>query len=122
MEGQASLFERIGGTTAVNKAVEIFYSKVLADESLSHFFKNIDMKKQMNMMKNFLSHSFGSPSDFYSGKQMGEAHSHLPLRQEHFIAFTGHLAETLKEMKVAQNLIDEVMAIALSTRGEVLGN
>ena len=43
---QASLFERIGGAEAVDAAVELFYSKVLADERVNSFFKKTDMTKQ----------------------------------------------------------------------------
>jgi len=39
----------------------------------------------------------------------------------HFDAVAGHLAATLGELNVADELIDEVMAIAGSTRGDVLG-
>ena len=40
MEQQQTLSDRIGGMAAVNAAVDIFYPKVLADETLSHFFTN----------------------------------------------------------------------------------
>ena len=43
MEQQQTLFDRIGGMVAVNAAVDIFYPKVLADETLSHFFTNVNM-------------------------------------------------------------------------------
>ena len=33
-----SLYERIGGEAAVGAAVDLFYSKVLADQKISHFF------------------------------------------------------------------------------------
>lgn len=46
MEENRSLFERIGGMNAVDAAVDIFYTKVLADESINHFFLNTDMKTQ----------------------------------------------------------------------------
>lgn len=34
-----SLFKSIGGEAAVNAAVDLFYRKVLIDESISHFLK-----------------------------------------------------------------------------------
>ena len=44
-----SLFESIGGEGAVNAAVDLFYRKVLMDESISHFLKApIWMHKEIN--------------------------------------------------------------------------
>lgn len=34
----ATIYERIGGADAVNAAVDIFYKKIMADDSINHFF------------------------------------------------------------------------------------
>ena len=49
-----SLFNRIGGKAAVEAAVDIFYTKVLADQSISHFFDTTNMNAQRNKQKAFL--------------------------------------------------------------------
>jgi hemoglobin len=36
---EQTLFNCIGGMAAVNAAVDIFYGKVLADETISHFLQ-----------------------------------------------------------------------------------
>lgn len=38
-----SLYDQIGGAPAVEAAVDLFYRKVLTDESISHFFDDTDM-------------------------------------------------------------------------------
>lgn len=118
METQ-SLFEKIGGMNAVNAAVDIFYTKVLADDSISHFFKNTDMKKQTAKQKAFLAYAFGAPMA-YTGKDMRTAHAHMQLTEDHFNAVATHLVTTLQELNVAQDLIDEVVIIATSTKNDVL--
>ncbi|HHZ70672.1 MAG TPA: group 1 truncated hemoglobin [Methylococcaceae bacterium] len=118
-----SLFERLGGEGAVDAAVDIFYRKVLADDSISSFFESTDMAQQSVKLKAFLTMAFGGPNN-YSGKDLREGHAHLVedgLNDSHFDAVAGHLAATLGELNVADELIDEVMAIAGSTRGDVLG-
>ena len=120
-EEKRSLYERIGGKDAVNAAVDIFYAKVLADDSINHFFKKTDMGIQSFKMKAFLSYTFGAPMVKYTGKKMSEAHANLNLKEAHFNAVAGHLIATLNELKVPQNLIDEVVAIAESTKDDVLG-
>ena len=39
----ASLYEQIGGATAIRATVGLFYDKVLADEPLRRFFENVDI-------------------------------------------------------------------------------
>ena len=118
-----SLFEQIGGMAAVDAAVDIFYTKVLADASISHFFRWTHMKSQNAMQKDFLAYAFGAPLD-YSGKTMRHAHAHLVrhgLNESHFNAIVGHLVATLQELGVADELVQAVGKIAEGTRSDVLG-
>lgn len=118
-----SLYEKLGGSGAVGQAVNIFYRKVLLDESISQFFDNTDMNKQMAKQKSFLTMAFGGPSN-YTGQDMRDAHAPLVkkgLNESHFNAVAGHLQATLEEMEVPADLIGEVMAIAGSTHDDVLG-
>jgi hemoglobin len=118
-----SLFVRLGGEGAVDAAVDIFYRKVVADDSISRYFESTDMAAQSVKLKAFLTMAFGGPNN-YSGKDLREGHAHLVkdgLNDSHFDAVAGHLAATLEELNVAAELIDEVMAIAGGTRGDVLG-
>jgi len=118
-----SLFDRIGGEGAVNAAVDIFYRKVLGDDSISHFFEDTDMDGQIAKQKSFLTMAFGGPNE-YTGADMRAAHAPLVekgLNESHFTAVAGHLQATLKELGVTEDLIGEVMAIAGSTHDDVLG-
>ena len=119
----SNLFEQIGGRNAVNAAVDIFYGHVLADTRIAHFFKGVDMERQRNKQKAFLTMAFGGPNQ-YSGKDLGEGHAHLVekgLDDSHFDAVAENLVKTLNELNVPQNLIDQVLAIVGPTRDMVLG-
>jgi len=119
----SSVFEQIGGTAAVDAAVDIFYRKVLRDKRIAGFFDTVDMDAQRNKQKAFLTMAFGGPNS-YSGKDMRTAHAHLVARglnDSHFDAVLENLRLTLEELKVPQPLIAEVAAIAESTRNDVLG-
>ncbi len=116
---EQTLFQRIGGKDAVNAAVDLFYSKVLADNRIKHFFDNVDMPKQRAHQKAFLTYAFGGLPN-YPGKNLREAHRHLDLKEEHFTAVAENLQNTLTEMGVPTDLIGEVMAIAASTHDDVL--
>jgi len=119
-----TLFEKIGGMPAVDAAVELFYAKVLADDTINHFFRQTQMKSQAAKQKAFLAYAFGAPLN-YTGKSMRNAHAHLVekgLNDTHFNAVMGHLAATLMELGVSEELIAEVATLAESTRSDVLGN
>ena len=69
----ATLFERLGGQGAVDAAVDIFYRKVLADDKVNYFFEGVDMEKQIQKQKGFLTMVFNGPNN-YTGKNMREGH------------------------------------------------
>ena len=117
-----SLYESLGGDSAVNAAVEIFYRRVLQDERISHFFDDVDMDRQMAKQRAFLSFAFGGPVQ-YTGKSMREAHAPLVARglnESHFTAVAEHLQGTLEELGVSSDLIAQVMSVAGSVHDEVL--
>lgn len=119
---EKTLFERIGGEEAVNAAVDIFYRKVLADETLAPFFETTDMEEQHKKQKAFMTFAFGGPNN-YSGKDMREAHKGLVdrgMNETHFDAVAGHLQDTMSELNVPSQIAGEVMAVAGSTKSDVL--
>jgi hemoglobin len=118
-----TLFEQLGGHDAVEAAVDIFYRKVLADERVARFFDGVDIARQRTKQKVFLTMAFGGPHR-YAGKNMRDGHARpraMGLNDTHFDAVVELLAETLRELGVGENLIQQVAAIAESTRGHVLG-
>jgi hemoglobin len=117
-----NLFERIGGEAAVDKAVDIFYRKVLLDERVNGFFDGVDMDEQINKQKGFLTMAFGGANN-YTGKDMREGHKHLVergLNDSHVDAIVELLGTTLQELGVAASDIQEVADIANSVRNDVL--
>jgi hemoglobin len=117
---EASLYHRLGGKAAIDAAVELFYTKVLADVRIKHFFDDVNMSKQRRRQKEFLSAAFGGPVA-YTGKDMRKAHANLPgLNETHFNAVAENLQKTLEELKISKALIGEVMTIAASTKDDVL--
>jgi hemoglobin len=118
----STLFERLGGADAVNAAVDIFYRKVLADDRVNYFFDGVDMEKQIQKQKGFLTMVFGGPNN-YTGKDMREGHRHLlkkGLNDSHVDIIIEHLGATLKELGAKDGDINEVAAIANSVRDDVL--
>ena len=110
-----TLFEKLGGETAVSLVVDKFYERVLKDERIKHFFENVDMNKQKSHQKAFLTFAFGGATQ-YDGNMMREAHKHLVedrgLNGGHFDAIVANLRGTLEELGISDELIKEVTAVA----------
>lgn len=118
-----TLYEKLGGSAAVDAAVDLFYRRVLSDDRISRFFDNVDMDQQAVKQKAFLTMAFGGPNN-YTFLDMKEGHAHLVqdgLDDAHFNAVVEDLGLTLKDMGVSDELIAEVAAVAETTREAVLG-
>jgi len=117
-----SIYDQIGGAAAVDAAVDIFYRKVLSDDSVSDFFDDTDMEAQRDKQKSFLTMVMGGPND-YTGKDLRTAHKPLVekgLNEQHFMTVATHLQATLEELNVPENLIQTIMGVAAGTIDDVL--
>jgi hemoglobin len=123
VEGTSSLYDRLGGEIAIMAAVDLFYSKVLADPVTRPFFDGIDMTLQARKQVAFMTYAFGGPVE-QRGRDLRTSHAALVksrgLSDVHFDAVAEHLRTTLQELEIDLPLQDEVMAIIASTRAAVL--
>jgi len=118
----ASVYDQLGGSAAIDAAVDIFYRKVLSDDHIAPFFEGVDMMSQAAKQKSFLTMVTGGPNH-YTGKDMRTAHAHLVKRgltDSHFDHVVKHLGDTLAELGVSAELIATVASVAESTRADVL--
>jgi hemoglobin len=118
-----SLYERLGGSAAIDQAVDIFYRKMLGDERVAPFFDAVDMDRQAAKQKAFLTMVTGGPNR-YTGRDMRAAHAPLVARglaDTHVDVVIEHLGATLKELGATDADIADVAALAESVRGDVLG-
>jgi hemoglobin len=117
---EKSLYQQLGGKAAIDAAVEAFYVKVLADDRIKHFFEDINMNKQRRKQKEFLYAALGGPIP-WTGKDLRKAHSHIPgLNESHFNAVAEDLQQTLEDLKVKKEVINQVMAAVGSLKADVL--
>jgi hemoglobin len=119
----ASLYDRLGGATAIMAAVELFYQKVLADPLTAPWFEKLDMQAQVKKQVAFMTWAFGGPEE-NKGRDLREAHADLVkkgLNDAHFDAVARHLTSTLQELGVEQPLVDEALGKIAPLRTTVLG-
>lgn len=116
---ESSIYHKLGGRAAIDAAVEAFYVKVLADDRVKHFFDDINMTAQRRRQKDFLSFALGGPLP-WTGKDMRTAHEDLTIEESHFNAIAENLVATLKDLKISQDLIDQIVAVVLTVKDDVL--
>jgi truncated hemoglobin YjbI len=117
-----TLYDTIGGSRRINSAVELFYSRVFADESLRPFFEGVDVKGLHARQSMFVSMLLGGQK-VYTGKSIRLAHAGSRMKgmtDVHFNTMLDHFRAALTEMRVAPERVAEIMKLLEGTRDAVL--
>ncbi|UNU25559.1 group I truncated hemoglobin [Microcoleus vaginatus] len=114
-----TLYEKMGGESAIKEMVDDFYRDVLADEIVSYFFDHTDMEKQRRHQTAFISYALGG-SQQYSGRSMEKAHAGLNLQPEHFDAIVNHLTDAIIAHGASQEDLDKALAKIATLKDAVL--
>ncbi len=119
---EKTLYERIGGEDAVKATVTKLYGKLLTDNLLSDYFdpERVDILKTSQIA--FITMAFGGPHN-YTGQDLRKAHAPYVaqgMSDIHFNAVAEHLQESMEELNVDKDLIQEALAIVETTRNDVL--
>jgi len=115
------LYDLIGGRSTIEAATEVFYDKVLQDDSLRQFFERVDMAQLRSRQTMFISMLLGGR--VYTGKDIHDAHARSRdhgLTDAHFDLFLKHFRTALEEVGVKPENAETVMKRLESKRGTVL--
>lgn len=116
------LYDLIGGKRTVWAATEAFYRRVLADDTLSPFFKTADMAQLRVRQSMFISMLLGGKV-VYTGKDIAAVHAParaLGLNDGHFDNFLKHFREALIEVGVQPDKVKRIVKLLESRRSAVL--
>jgi hemoglobin len=117
-----TLFDTIGGRLEINAAVEAFYRRVLADESLRPFFEGIGVDHLRARQSMFVSMLLGGKT-VYTGKDIRAAHDQprrMGMNESHFETFLNHFRAALEEIGVQGDRLERIIALLDQSRGAVL--
>lgn len=105
----------------MDAAVDRLFEKIMTDPKLRPIFVRSDVKIEgvKRMQKSFLTLAFGGPTE-YTGRSLRQAHHDKDISAADFDAVCGHLSATLEELGVPMEEHDEAMAIAASTRVDIV--
>ncbi len=115
------LYDLIGGRATIDAATELFYAKILQDETLRHFFERVDMAHLRSRQAMLISMLLGGR--VYTGKNIRDAHAGSRdhgLNHAHFDLFLQHFRAALEEVGVKPENAAKVVTRLESKRGTVL--
>ena len=114
-----SLYDQLGGNDSITAVVADFYGRVLADETLSHLFTDVDLDRLRRHQARFIGFALGGPNQ-YQGRTIRAAHRDLAITETQFAAVARHLAASLSAFDVPLHLIDQVIQHVAQLKDEVV--
>jgi truncated hemoglobin YjbI len=114
-----TIYERLGGETAVAALLEALYVRALADPLFTRFFEKIDMQRLKAHQFAFISQAVGGPRQ-YSGPSLVQAHARLRIGQRDFDAFVEHLRNALLEIGASEDLAAEILSQVTPLSGVIV--
>lgn len=114
-----SAYDQIGGGPAVRTAVDMLYTRILADQSIAHFFNGVEMPALRRHMALMLTKVLGGP-DNYAGRSLTDAHRGLAITDAHYAKVGGHLIAVLEELQVPQDICAAVTSVLLAVMSQVV--
>lgn len=106
-----SVYERLGGASTIDTAVELFYRKVEKDAALAPLFDGVEMVRLHGRQVEFMVMELGGPNEF-EPEDLRNIHAQMMERgldEQHFVTFAAMLSDSLSELGVEQPLIDETL-------------
>ena len=116
-----TLYDRIGGEAAVAQLVEGFYGRVLADADLAPFFADSPLAKLHAMQTLFFCAALDGPFE-YSGRPLATVHYGRGIRPPHLARFVSHLLATLRELRLGEDDVLEIVSRIDTYADEITGD
>ena len=118
-EQTVSDYDLVGGGPAVAQVVEVFYQRVTADAELAHYFEGVDLNRLKRHQALLVSQVMGGPTA-YDGRELNVAHAPLGITDEAFDRVVAHLAATLADAGVPDDVIGRVGGALGGTRSDIV--
>ncbi|WP_406446879.1 group 1 truncated hemoglobin [Streptomyces sp. NBC_01613] len=115
----ATLFEQIGGESAVEAVVNLFYDRVLADPLLVGYFGGIEMDRLKRHQQLFIGQALGAKRPF-PGRTMKRAHEGLAITGAAFDRVVEHLTASLSEAGHDKKMIGSIVELLAPLKMDIV--
>lgn len=114
-----SLFERLGGQSAISLVVEEFAGIVLKDDRINKKFAKSDANRLVSNLKAFVCKATGGPCA-YNGRDMKTAHKAMGVTEGEFNALVEDLVKALDKYKVPEREKNELLGALGGMKAEIV--
>ena len=114
-----TIYDSIGGESAIRAVVDDFYVRVLADRQLAGFFKGTDVQRLKAHQRAFIAAAIGGP-EMFAGRDMASAHAGLGIGDVDFDVVVGHLIGTLTALGVPEETIGQIGQALAPLRSDIV--
>jgi len=114
-----SLYDRLGGLDAINALTESWVARVGGDDRANGKFVRTDIPRLMKEVADQLCEVTGGPCT-YTGRSMLETHTGMGTTAGEFDVVMQHLTGALDELKVPKTEQDELVALIMPMRGDIV--
>ena len=123
MAQEKSLYERLGGESAITAVVDDFTSRAAADPKVNFLrggkYATIDVPKFKKHLVNLVASVTGGPQK-YTGRDMKTLHKGMGISDQEFDALAADLVASLDKFKVPAKEKGELLKIVGSTRADIV--
>jgi hemoglobin len=114
-----SLYDRLGGKSAITAVVDTFVARVAADARINKKFARSNIPRVKAMLVEQVCMQTGGPCT-YSGRGMKEAHSNMRVTEGEFNALVEDLVAALNAFNVPKREQDELVAALGSMKADIV--
>lgn len=118
---ETSIYEAIGGESALIAVVDDFYHRVTADTELAPFFAGTNMNKLKGRQVEFFAAALGGPH-VYTGAALREVHRGRGISQGHFDRVAGHLTAALSAAGVPDDITSQVIGLVAPLADDIVSH
>jgi len=105
----STVFDRLGGASAIDGIVDELYRRARADEELAPYFHRTDMEVQRRKLGEMLGEALGGPeAPWLLG--LHDAHRGRGITNRHFSLLASHLIDVLLDNDVQPDEVDAMMS------------
>lgn len=116
---EKSLYDRLGGKTAITAVVDDFVARVAADNRINGKFANANIARLKSMLIDQICQASGGPCT-YSGRDMKSTHAGMGVSSSDFDALVGDLVATLNRFKVPEREKNELLGALGPMKGDIV--
>ncbi|MCS6295713.1 MAG: group 1 truncated hemoglobin [Nitrospira sp.] len=116
---EKSLYDRLGGKTAITAVVDDFVGRVAADSRINGKFANANIPRLKSMLVDQICQASGGPCT-YTGRDMKSTHAGMGVSSSDFDALVGDLVTTLNKFKVPEKEKNELLGALGPMKGDIV--